>query len=102
MNQAGSWLKLDNAGKIFPSTSGKRNTGVFRFSCELTERIQKAPLQQALDQTLECFPHFLYILRNGLFWYYLEAGDLRPKVHEETRGYAPSCFTGTSATCCSM
>ncbi|MFR9049344.1 MAG: alcohol acetyltransferase, partial [[Clostridium] leptum] len=63
MNQAGSWLKLDNAGKIFPSTSGKRNTGVFRFSCELTERIQKAPLQQALDQTLECFPHFLYILR---------------------------------------
>lgn len=44
MNQAGSWLKLDNAGKIFPSTSGKRNTGVFRFSCELTERIQKAPL----------------------------------------------------------
>ena len=44
MNQAGSWLKLDNVGKIFPSTSGKRNTGVFRFSCELTERIQKAPI----------------------------------------------------------
>ena len=92
MNQAGSWLKLDNAGKIFPSTSGKRNTGVFRFSCELTERIQKAPLQQALDQTLECFPHFLYILRNGLFWYYLEAGDLRPKVHEENTGVCSQLF----------
>ena len=102
MNQAGSWLKLDNVGKIFPSTSGKRNTGVFRFSCELTERIQKAPLQQALDQTLELLPHFLYILRNGLFWYYLEAGDLRLRFMRKTRGYAPSCFTGTSATCCSM
>ena len=96
------WRKLDNAALAFPLVTDKNDTRVFRFYCQLKEKVNSEILQQALDQTLECFPHFLYILRNGLFWYYLEAGDLRPKVHEETRGYAPSCFTGTSATCCSM
>ena len=41
MNQPGSWLKLDNAGKIFPATSSPRVTGVFRFSCELNENVQR-------------------------------------------------------------
>lgn len=92
MNQPGSWLKLDNAGKIFPSTSSKRNTGVFRFCCELNEPVKEAPLQQALEKTVERFPHFLYILRNGLFWYYLEASGLRPQVHEENRGVCAQLF----------
>ena len=34
----------------------------------------------------------MYILRNGLFWYYLEAGDLRPKVHEENTGVCSQLF----------
>ena len=92
MNQPNSWLRLDNAGKIFPSTSGKHETGVFRFSCELTEPIKEAPLQQALEKTLERFPHFLYILRSGLFWYYLEASDLKPQVHAENTGICSQLF----------
>lgn len=92
MNQPGSWLKLDNAGKIFPATSSPRVTGVFRFCCELSEPVQQAPLQRALEKTLERFPHFLYIMRNGLFWYYLEASDLRPEVHAENTGVCAQLF----------
>lgn len=79
------WLKLDNAGKIFAATSGKRNTSVFRFSCELFESVNPEILQQALTLTLEEFPHFLSVLRSGLFWYYLESSSLRPTVHMENR-----------------
>ena len=92
MNQSGNWLRLDNAGKIFPSTSGKRDTGVFRFSCELTEPVRQVSLQQALESTLDRFPHFLYVLRTGLFWYYLEAGGLFPNVHEENTGVCSQLF----------
>lgn len=79
------WLKLDNAGKIFAATSGKRNTSVFRFSCELFEQVKPDILQQALTLTVEEFPHFLSVLRSGLFWYYLESSALRPTVHMENR-----------------
>ncbi|MBN7772728.1 hypothetical protein [Clostridium aminobutyricum] len=80
------WLKLDNAGKIFAATSGKRNTSVFRFSCELFEPVEADTLQKALNLTIEEFPHFLSVLRSGLFWYYLESSPLRPTVHKENRG----------------
>jgi NRPS condensation-like uncharacterized protein len=79
------WLRLDNAGKIFPSTYGKKDTSVFRFCSELTEPVDPAALQQAVDRTVEKFPHFLFVLRSGLFWYYLEQSTLRPVVHEENR-----------------
>lgn len=92
MSQIPNWLKLDNAGKIFPSTSSSQDTGVFRFTCELTEPVQEAPLQLALEQTLQQFPHFLYVLRRGLFWYYLEASDLAPRVHPENRGICAQLF----------
>lgn len=86
MNRYANWLKLDNAGKIFPATSGRRDSGVFRFSCELTEPVQPAPLQRALEKTLLRFPHFLCVLRSGLFWYYLEPTDTAPECHiENTR-----------------
>lgn len=102
MSQSGNWLRLDNAGKIFPSTSGKRDTGVFRFSCELTEPVQQVSLQQALERTLDRFPHFLYVLRTGLFWYYLEAGGLFPSVHEENTGVCTQLFTEISVIFCLM
>lgn len=92
MAQIPNWLKLDNAGKIFPSTSGRRDTGVFRFTCQLTEPVQEEPLQQALDKALEQFPHFLYVLRRGLFWYYLENSDLSPRVHPENTAVCAGLF----------
>lgn len=77
------WTRLDNAAKIFPPTSDKRDPKVFRFSCELSEEVNPDILQTALDQTLERFSGFLTVLKHGFFWYYLENTDLRPSVHIE-------------------
>lgn len=78
-----AWNRLDNAGKIFPPTSTKRDTKVFRFACELTEPVNATILQTALDRTLEVFPFYRSILKKGLFWYYLERTSLEAVVHEE-------------------
>lgn len=82
--KAAGWSRLDNAAKIFPPTSGKRDSKVFRFICELHDPVDPALLQQALELALESFPHFRSILRRGLFWYYLEGSPLPPLVQPET------------------
>ena len=84
------WYKLDNAAKIFPPTSGKSDTRVFRFSCELREVIDGDTLQRALEHTIDDFPSFRYVLKHGMFWYYLEQSDIRPLVKEDA---APPCST---------
>lgn len=85
-----AWHKLDNAAKIFPPTSSKSDTKVFRFSCELTEAVDGVLLQSALERTIEDFPVFRYILKRGMFWYYLEQSDIIPLTHEED---TPPCST---------
>lgn len=82
------WARLDNAAKIFPSTSGNRDTKVFRFSCSLFTEVVPESLQIALDNTLLEFPAFLCIMRRGLFWYYFEETTRRPVVKEED---SPPC-----------
>lgn len=77
------WRKLDNAAKIFPATSGRNDTRVFRFYCELKEEIKKDVLQEALNKTVEKYPIFLSIMRKGVFWHYLEKSHLTPIVEEE-------------------
>lgn len=88
MKQARTWSKLDNAAKIFPPTSTRRDTKVFRFSCELYQQVEPELLQLALEQTLEQFPLYRSVLKKGFFWYYLEASTLRPVVRQEDR---PPC-----------
>lgn len=78
-----AWRKLDNAAKIFPATSGRADTRVFRFYCELKEEIKKEILQQALDKTVQKYPIFLSVMRKGLFWHYLEKSHLKPIAEEE-------------------
>ncbi len=86
MNQIRTkWNRLDNAAKLFPTASTRAETHVFRFSCELTEPIDPSRLQEALDETIRSFPTFGYVLRRGVFWYYLEESDLRPTVALEQR-----------------
>lgn len=82
------WISLDNAAKIFPSTSGSRASNVFRFSCELKDHVDPQYLQKALEQTLERFPFFQVVLKRGFFWYYLERSDKKPSVARE---YRPPC-----------
>lgn len=82
------WRKLDNAAQAFPAATGKKDTRVFRFYCQLKEDIQADLLQKALEQTMEHYPVFSMVLRKGLFWFYLEQRDLPAKVEEEKR---PPC-----------
>ena len=69
------WRKLDNAALAFPLVTGKNDTRVFRFYCQLKEEVAGEVLQTALDQTMEKYPLFQTVLRKGLFWFYLEHRD---------------------------
>ena len=77
------WRKLDNAAKIFPAVSDKRDERVFRFACELKEEVDPLLLQEALDESIKMFPMFLCVIRKGFFWNYMEERDIRPLVTEE-------------------
>ena len=83
------WRKLDNAAKIFPATSNRRDTRVFRFYCECREPVDGVALQTALDQTIEKYPLFLSVLRKGVFWFYMEKSDLKPAISMESE---PPCL----------
>lgn len=92
------WIRLDNAAKIFPPTSDKRDPKVFRFACEINEKVKEAPLQQALEKTLESFPSFLTVLKHGFFWYYLETTDIKPVVKEEKNPICTPLFDRNEAS----
>ena len=82
------WRKLDNAALAFPLVTGKNDTRVFRFYCQLKETVDGEVLQQALDQTMKKYPLFQAVLRKGLFWFYLERRDIHATVKQEKR---PPC-----------
>ncbi|MDD4689101.1 MAG: hypothetical protein PHE51_05065 [Eubacteriales bacterium] len=82
------WIRLDNVAKIFPAAACGSDTQVFRLSCELTEPVNVDILQQALIETAAMFPVYQFVLRRGLFWYYLDSTDIQPVVREE---YKPPC-----------
>ena len=82
------WRKLDNAALAFPLVTGKNDTRVFRFYCQLKETVDGEVLQQALDQTMKKYPLFQAVLRKGLFWFYLERRDVHAIVKQEKR---PPC-----------
>ena len=56
---------------------------MFRFYCELKEKVQPELLQKALDRTIQTYPIFLSVIRKGVFWGYLEKSNLHPVVKEE-------------------
>ena len=78
------WVRLDNASNIFPAARSDSDPKVFRLSAELDDEIDAGLLQQALEETLERFPLYHAVLRRGVFWYYLQDSDLRPRVRPET------------------
>ena len=82
------WRKLDNAAQAFPAATGKKDTRVFRLYCELKEDVIEEVLQKAVECTLEKYPLYCSVLRKGLFWFYMEQRNLKPKVKAEDR---PPC-----------
>lgn len=83
------WSRLDNAAKIFPPTSTRRDDKVFRFACVLREPVEPEILQRALDKTIEQFPFYRSVLKKGLFWYYFEESARIPRVEPEGLPCAP-------------
>ena len=77
------WLRLDNAAKIYPAARRENWSNVFRLSATLTEKVDRAILQTALDVTVRRFPSIAVRLRRGVFWYYLQQLDKVPDVREE-------------------
>ncbi len=79
-----TWVRLDNAAKIYPATRSGDWMAVFRLSVTLSEDIRRPLLQQALEATLKRIPLFGYRLKAGLFWYFMETqGDKQPIVQDD-------------------
>ena len=67
-----NWYRLDTAALIFPATARRDWCNVFRVSATLTEPVDEATLQRAVDDLRPRFPSYYVALRKGIFWYYLE------------------------------
>lgn len=77
------WMRVDNAGKIYPAARRRNWTALFRVSATLTEAIDPELLEEAQNITLKRFPGFRTRLRRGLFWYYLEEQQCYPELQED-------------------
>lgn len=77
------WMRLDNAAKIYPAARNQNWSNVFRLSATLTETVDAAVLQSALDVTVRRFPSIAARLRRGVFWYYIQQLSQVPQVQEE-------------------
>ena len=77
------WMRLDNAALIFPAVRCRHWANAFRVSTTLTEPVDPAVLQQAVDDLMPRFPSLYVRLRTGVFWYYLEEIPSPPRVRED-------------------
>ena len=74
------WRRLDNSAKIFPISTGKKYSTVFRLSAVLKETVEPNLLKEAVKQALEKYKSFRVKMKAGLFWYYLEDNMKEPKI----------------------
>lgn len=81
--QVPSWMRLDNAAKIYPAARSDGWMAIFRMSVTLDEAIDEVLLKQALERTLRRVPVFGYRLRRGMFWYYLDENKAAPAVQPD-------------------
>ena len=61
------WRRLDNSAKIFPMSTGKRYSTVFRLSAVLKESVNAKILEEAVKQTLEKYKSFKVRMKAGFF-----------------------------------
>lgn len=83
------WYRLDNVGKFYSAQAGDPKQTVFRISAVMRCPVQPEILQQALEATVRQLPSFNVVLRNGLFWRYLQQAPDVPPVQLENQ---PVCF----------
>ncbi len=80
MTESSDWLTLDNAAKIYPSSSTEEAPQVFRLSCDFARPIRFEALEEALAAMMNRCPYFQVSLKQGLFWYYLQRHDAVPSI----------------------
>ena len=59
------WMKLDNAAKIYPAAMSRSWNALFRVSAVLSEPVDPAVLQKALDRCMKRFPHLCNAFKAG-------------------------------------
>ncbi len=79
-----TWLKLDNAALIYPSTLSRKYACMFRVTITLNELIDNDILQTALNNILKRFPTFKFTLKQGFFWCYFDKIDKDPIISEDS------------------
>lgn len=82
-NKIPSWIKLDNAATIYPSTLSRKYAAMFRMTVTLKEKIDKEILDTALNNVIKRFPSFSYKLKQGLFWCYFKHIEGTPVIEED-------------------
>ena len=77
------WLKVDNAGKIFPAVSNNSRSSTFRLSFELKSDVNPYLLEKVVNKLLPRFETFNVKLKKGLFWNHFAANNSYFKVEQE-------------------
>ena len=77
------WRRLDNSAKIFPLSSSRKYSSVFRISAVMKEKVIPKFLEKAVNEALNKFNFFKVRLRKGVFWYYFEYNDKKIVIEEE-------------------
>jgi hypothetical protein len=70
-----TWLRLDNAAKLYPAKMCADDTCVYRVYAILKEQIQPELLHKSVTDLRKRFPTFYVKLRNGFFWNYYEPNE---------------------------
>ncbi len=79
------WIKIDNAGKIYPASKRSNWTALFRVSVSLNECVDAHVLEKAQRAVFRRFPTMCVKLKKGMFWYYLQHVDDCPKLQEDVQ-----------------
>lgn len=82
-NAPPTWMRLDNAAKIYPAIKRANWSSVFRVSASLNEIVDVDRMQLALDQVLPRFIHLNVRIRHGVFWYYMDANPSRLLITQD-------------------
>lgn len=69
------WYRMDNISVLYSSIQKEHYSAIYRFSAVMTEPVDKAALQRAIDKVIPRFPGFRNRIKKGAFWYYFERND---------------------------
>ncbi len=81
------WIKIDNAGKIFPGQNMRRWSNVFRLGIQLKEEIDPEILKEALKIVLLRIPSLKVRMKKGFFWNYFETNEMECPINPDIKNH---------------